>query len=81
MTADNPPRLELQASEVMFSVLLDVLEELRITWRLYPEQLNVVASSGAGMVNVSGALAQSSNNASNASSARPSGLNGIGVIQ
>ena len=64
LTADNPPRLEFQASEVMFSVLLDMLEELRITWRLYPNQLSVVASSGAGMVNVSGVLTQFGGNAS-----------------
>jgi len=64
LTADNPPRLEFQASEVMFSVLLDILEELRITWRLYPNQLSVVANSGAGMVNVSGVLTQYGSNAS-----------------
>jgi type II secretory pathway component PulM len=64
LTSDNPPRLEFQASEVMFSVLLDILEELRITWRLYPNQLSVVASSGAGMVNVSGVLTQYGSNAS-----------------
>jgi type II secretory pathway component PulM len=63
LTTDNPPRLEFQASEVMFSVLLDILEELRITWRLYPNQLSVVANSGAGMVNVSGVLTQYGTNA------------------
>ena len=63
LTTDNPPRLEFQASEVMFSVLLDVLEELRTTWRLYPNQLSVVANSGAGMVNVSGILTQYGTNA------------------
>jgi type II secretory pathway component PulM len=58
LTADNPPRLEFQANDVMFSVLLDVLEELRTTWRLYPTQLSVVGNSGAGMINVSGVLTQ-----------------------
>jgi len=62
LTTDNPPKLEFQASEVMFSVLLDILEELRITWRLYPSQLSVVANSGAGMVNVSGVLTQYGSN-------------------
>jgi hypothetical protein len=42
----------------MFSVLLDVLEEMRVIWRVYPEQLNVISSSGAGMVNISGVLVQ-----------------------
>ena len=61
LTADNPPRIELQASDAMFSVLLDTLDELRITWRLYPEQLNVVSTSGAGgagAVNIGGVLVQ-----------------------
>lgn len=61
LTADNPPRIELQASDAMFSVLLDTLDELRSTWRLYPEQLNVVSTSGAGgagMVNIGGVLVQ-----------------------
>ena len=58
LTTDNPPRLEFQASDVMFSALLDVLEELRISWRLYPNQLSVVANGGSGMINVSGVLTQ-----------------------
>ena len=58
LSADNPPRIEFQASDVMFSVLLEVLDELRTTWRLYPEQLNAVASAGAGMVSISGVLMQ-----------------------
>jgi hypothetical protein len=58
LTADNPPRIEFQANDTLFSVLLDALEELRTTWRLYPEQLNVISSSGAGMVNISGVLIQ-----------------------
>ena len=58
LTADNPPRIEFQSSDAMFSVLLDALDELRTTWRLYPEQLNVISTSGAGMVNISGVLVQ-----------------------
>lgn len=58
LTADNPPRIEFQSSDAIFSVLLDVLDELRMTWRLYPEQLNIVSSAGAGVVNISGVLVQ-----------------------
>jgi type II secretory pathway component PulM len=58
LAADNPPRIEFQATDAMFSVLLDTLDELRTTWRLYPEQLNVISTSGAGMVNISGVLVQ-----------------------
>jgi hypothetical protein len=63
LTADNPPRVEFQASDVMFSVLVDVLDELRANWRLYPIQLQVVSGSGVGIVNISGVLAQYSGQA------------------
>jgi hypothetical protein len=58
LSADNPPRIEFQSSDAMFSVLLDALDELRMTWRLYPEQLNVISTTGAGVVNISGVLVQ-----------------------
>lgn len=58
LTADNPPKIELQASDAIFPVLLDALDELRTTWRLYPEQLNVVSTNAAGVVNVGGVLIQ-----------------------
>lgn len=58
LTADNPPQVEFQASDVMFSVLLDALEELRTGWRLYPDKLNIVSGAGAGVVNISGVLVQ-----------------------
>lgn len=62
ITTDNPPHLELQANEVLFSSVLDALEELRTTWRLYPEQLNVVAGSSSGVVNIGGSLVQANMN-------------------
>lgn len=58
LIAENPPNIELQANEVMFSVLLDALEELRVNWHLYPTQMNVLAGSGTGLVSVSGTLKQ-----------------------
>lgn len=58
LTSDNPPRIEFQASDVMFSVVLESFDELRTTWRLYPDQLNIVSSAGAGVVNISGVLVQ-----------------------
>ena len=58
LTTDNPPRLEIQVSDAMFSLVLDVLDELRSTWHLYPMQMNVVSAVGPGVVNVSISLLQ-----------------------
>ena len=58
LTTDNPPRLEIQVSDAMFSLVLEVLDELRSTWRLYPTQMNVVSAGGPGVVNVSATLLQ-----------------------
>ena len=73
LTSDNPPRLELQASDVMFGVVIDAVEELRTTWRLYPRQLNAVAAGGPGVVNISASFTQFNNQAS--------ALIGLGVGQ
>ena len=80
LTTDNPPRVELQSNEVMFSVLLDALDELRTTWRLYPSQLNVVASSGPGVVNISATLLQFGGNTLSSSSANANYQNTANVI-
>jgi type II secretory pathway component PulM len=60
LSSDNPPQLEIQMSDVMFSVLLEILDDFRDTWRLYPQELNVtaVSSGGPGLVNVGGKLMQ-----------------------
>ena len=63
LSADNPPRIEFQASEVLFSSLIDILEELRTNWRLYPIQLSVLANGSAGMVSISAVFAQYGANA------------------
>jgi hypothetical protein len=57
---ENPPRIELQASDVMFAVIVDVLEELRISWRLYPERIELVATPSTAIVNLSATLVQTS---------------------
>ena len=57
---ENPPRIELQASDVMFAVIVDVLEELRISWRLYPEKIELVATPSTAIVNLSATLVQTS---------------------
>ena len=57
---ENPPRIELQASDVMFAVIVDVLEELRISWRLYPEKIELVATPSTAIVYLSATLVQTS---------------------
>jgi len=45
LSNDNPPRLELQANDVLFSAWIEVLDELRQVWRLYPESVSAIESS------------------------------------
>ena len=49
-----------QAPTYMFAVVVDVLEELRSTWRLYPERIELVATSSTAVVNLSASLVQTS---------------------
>jgi len=58
LSNDNPPRLEFQANEVLFSSWIEVLDELRQVWRLYPETVSVIASAMPGVVQVSSTLQQ-----------------------
>ena len=58
LTNDNPPRLELQANDVLFSAWIEVLDELRKVWRLYPESVSAIASANPGIVQVSSTLKQ-----------------------
>jgi type II secretory pathway component PulM len=56
--SEMPPHLEFQANDLIFSVLIDVLQELRASWHLYPDHLSIVATPMIGMVNVSASLIQ-----------------------
>ncbi|MFZ4119446.1 MAG: hypothetical protein ACOYKP_07200 [Polynucleobacter sp.] len=58
LSNDNPPRLEFQANDVLFSAWIEVLDELRQVWRLYPETASVIASANPGIVQVSSSLKQ-----------------------
>ena len=58
LSNDNPPRLELQANDVLFSAWIEVLDELRQVWRLYPETVSAIASANPGLVQVSSSLKQ-----------------------
>ena len=61
LSLENPPRIEIQASDVLFSSVIDVLEELRSTWHLYPERVEVSSTPSISVVNISATLRQSSN--------------------
>ena len=58
LSNDNPPRLELQANDVLFSAWIEVLDELRQVWRLYPENVSAIASANPGIVQISSTLKQ-----------------------
>jgi hypothetical protein len=58
LSNDNPPRLELQANDVLFSAWIEVLDELRQVWRLYPETVSAIASANPGIVQISSSLKQ-----------------------
>jgi hypothetical protein len=58
LSNDNLPRLEIQANDVLFSAWIEVLEELRQVWRLYPESVSAIASANPGIVQISSTLKQ-----------------------
>jgi hypothetical protein len=58
LSNDNPPRLEFQANDVLFSAWIEVLDELRQVWRLYPETVSAIASANPGIVQISSSLKQ-----------------------
>jgi len=58
LTTENPPRVELQMSDITFSSAVDALEELRTTWNLYPDHIEVSATPKLSVVNLSANLKQ-----------------------
>jgi hypothetical protein len=61
LTVDNPPRIELQASNVPFSSVVDALEALRLAWNIYPERVDISSTPAISLVNVSASLKQFGN--------------------
>ena len=58
LNTENPPRIELQMSDVAFSSAVDALEGLRKTWNLYPDHVEVSATPKLSIVNLSAKLKQ-----------------------
>jgi hypothetical protein len=58
LSLENPPKVELQMSEVVFSNAVDVLEEMRKTWSLYPENIEISATPKLSVINLNANLRQ-----------------------
>ena len=58
LNTENPPRVELQMSDVSFSSAVDALEEMRKTWSLYPDYIEVSSTPKLSVVNLSAKLKQ-----------------------
>lgn len=50
----NPIKLEIKANNVSFSAFLDVLEQMRIQWHLYPDELDIQATELPAVVSIHG---------------------------
>lgn len=58
LTADNPPRIQIQINGVLFASLMDSLEHLRKTRNIYPVRVNVQSTMALGVVNAGMTLEQ-----------------------
>lgn len=58
ISSRNPIKLEIKVSDVPFSAFLDVLEQMRIQWNLYPDELNIQATELPAMVSINGYFLQ-----------------------
>lgn len=53
VSAGAPIMVELQANGVLFSTLLELLDEMRGIWHLYPSDIDIQSTESAGVINVS----------------------------
>lgn len=58
ISSRNPTKLEIKAKDVLFSSLLDVLEQMRTQWNIYPDELNIQATELPAVVSINGYLLQ-----------------------
>lgn len=54
----NPVKIEIKANDVLFSALIDIFDQARIRWGLYPEEFNIEAGNLPGVVTIDGRLVQ-----------------------
>jgi type II secretory pathway component PulM len=58
LQASNPPQLEVQANNVSFAAWVDLLNEYRTQWHIYPVKAEVLSEASAGMVSISATFQQ-----------------------
>jgi hypothetical protein len=58
ISSRNPVKIEIKANNVLFSSFLDVLEQMRIQWNLYPDELNIQATELPAVVSINGYFVQ-----------------------
>lgn len=58
ISSRSPVKLEIKANNVPFSAFLDVLEQMRIQWNLYPDELDIQATELPAVVSIKGFFLQ-----------------------
>jgi hypothetical protein len=69
--AKNDPSIQMQLKYVSFAAFIDLLNESRIIWHLYPIDISVEATDSAGIVHINATLMQFRSNQSSPSSSSP----------
>jgi hypothetical protein len=69
--AKNDPSIQMQLKYVSFAAFIDLLNESRIIWHLYPMDISVEATDSAGIVHINATLMQFRSYQSSPSSSRP----------
>lgn len=67
----NDPSIQMQLKYVSFAAFIDLLNESRIIWHLYPMDIVVEATDSAGIVHINATLTQFRSNQSPTSSSNP----------
>jgi type II secretory pathway component PulM len=67
----NDPSIQMQLKYVSFAAFIDLLNESRIIWHLYPIDVSVEATDSAGIVHINATLIQFRSNQSSPSSSSP----------
>jgi hypothetical protein len=69
--AKNDPSIQMQLKSISFAAFIDLLNESRVIWHLYPMDISVEATESAGIVHINATLTQFRSNQSPPSSSSP----------